>query len=96
MVVWTPRARDDLKAIHDYIAQDAPINAKKVTRDILSKAATLADLPPLASKVVREVNDESLREISFHSWRIIFHLRDQKIYIITLVHKRRMLAPEDF
>jgi toxin ParE1/3/4 len=47
MVVWTPRARDDLKAIHDYIAQDAPINAKNVTRDILSKAATLVDLPPL-------------------------------------------------
>ncbi|RLT92815.1 type II toxin-antitoxin system RelE/ParE family toxin [Ketobacter sp.] len=49
MVVWTPRARNDLKAIHDYIAQDAPINAQKVTRDILSKAAALTDLPPLAS-----------------------------------------------
>lgn len=55
MVVWTPRARDDLKAIHDYIAQDAPINAKQVTRDILAKAASIADLPPLSCKVVREL-----------------------------------------
>ncbi|MCP5014682.1 MAG: type II toxin-antitoxin system RelE/ParE family toxin [Ketobacter sp.] len=96
MVIWTPRARNDLKAIHDYIAQDAPINAKKVTRDILDKATTLADLPPLSGKIVREVNDESLREISIHSWRIIYHLRDQQIYIITLVHKRRMVTPKDF
>jgi toxin ParE1/3/4 len=96
MVVWTPRARNDLKAIYDYITQDAPINAKNVTQDILNKAATLANMPPLSGKVVREVSDESLREISIHSWRIIYHLRDQQIYIITLVHKRRMVTPEDF
>jgi plasmid stabilization system protein ParE len=55
MVVWTPRARNDLKAIYDFIAQDAPINAKKVTQDILNKAATLANMPPLSGKAVREV-----------------------------------------
>lgn len=25
MVIWTARARADLKAIHDYIAKDAPL-----------------------------------------------------------------------
>ncbi len=29
MVIWTPRARADLKAIHDYIADDSPQNANK-------------------------------------------------------------------
>ena len=30
MVIWTPRARADLKAIYDYIADDSPLNAKKI------------------------------------------------------------------
>lgn len=95
MVIWTPRARNDLKAIHDYIAQDAPINAKSVTRDILNKAASLSELPN-TGKVVREVNDPNLREVSIHSWRVIYHLRDQQVYIVTLIHKRRMVSNQDF
>jgi len=35
MVIWTPRARADLKAIHDHIYKDAPINARRVTQKIL-------------------------------------------------------------
>lgn len=94
MVIWTPRARSDLKAIHDYIAQDAPINARKVMRAIADKAASLTDQPQ-PGKMVREVNDPNLREVSVYSWRMVIHLRNQQIYIVTLIHKRRNVAAED-
>lgn len=94
MVIWTPRARSDLKAIHDYIAQDAPINARKVAQAIVEKAASLAD-QSRPGKMVREVNDTNLREVSVHSWRMVIHLRNQQIYIVTLIHKRRNVAAED-
>jgi plasmid stabilization system protein ParE len=45
VVIWTPRARADLKAIHDRIHKDAPINAKRVTQRILDQAADLEDFP---------------------------------------------------
>lgn len=94
MVIWTPRARADLKAIHDYIAKDAPFNAKTVVREVLRKADTLTDLPQLG-RVVPELNDEQLREIPAYSWRILYHLRHNHIYIVTLVHKRRQLGADD-
>jgi toxin ParE1/3/4 len=94
VVIWTPRARADLKAIHDHIAQDAPMNAKRVISAIVDKAGTLAELPRLG-KVVPEADDPDLREIGVHSWRVIYHLRDHRASIVTVVHKRRQLVDED-
>jgi toxin ParE1/3/4 len=42
MVIWTLRARADLKAIHDYIAKDSRQNAKRVAHEIPLKADALA------------------------------------------------------
>lgn len=94
MVIWTPRARADLKAIHDYIAQASPMNAKPVINAITEKASTLAELPRMG-KVVPEIKDEQLREIGVHSWRVIYHLRDHRVHIVTVVHKRRQLKNKD-
>jgi toxin ParE1/3/4 len=94
MVTWAPRARADLKAIHDYIAKDSRQNAQKVAREILSKADALAE-PPQPGRTVPEINDPDLREISAYSWRIIYHLRNDRVFIVTLIHKRRLHGTQD-
>jgi len=99
MVIWTLRARADLKAIHDYIAKDSRQNAKRVAHEIRRKADALAE-PPRVGRKVPELNDPQLREISAYSWRIIYHLRKDNVFIVTVIHKRRHpgaadLAPED-
>lgn len=93
MVKWSHRARTDLKAIHDYIAKDAPLNAKPVVREIRQKADSVAELPYLGRKVP-EINDEQLREVSCYSWRIFYHVKGREIFIVTLIHKRRHVTPE--
>lgn len=70
------------------------MNAKRVIADIVEKAGTLSGVPRMG-KMVPEVQDDLLREIHVHSWRILYHLRNQHIYIITLVHKRRQLKEQD-
>lgn len=96
MVIWTPRARIDLKAIHDYIAKDAPLDAKKVSADIVSKVHNVLSLPHNAlGKKVPEFNQDDLREISIHAWRVIYHAQEQKKFVITLIHKRRELSVDD-
>ncbi|MGC2460440.1 MAG: hypothetical protein WA446_05590 [Steroidobacteraceae bacterium] len=35
-----------------------------------------------------------MREIPAYSWRIVYHVRDGKVFIVTLVHKRRHVEPE--
>ena len=90
MVIWMPRARADLKAIYEYIYEDAPINAKGVVEQILAKTASLKNFPG-GYKVVPEAKLKDLHEVSVSAWRIIFHPRNNNIYIITIVHKRQIL-----
>ncbi len=94
MVIWTPRARADLKAIHDHIAKDSSINAKKVVREMVQKPDLLPEFPQMGH-MVPEINDNTLREISLHPWRIIYHLRKNQIYIVAVVHKRRQLDADE-
>lgn len=94
MVTWTARARADLKASHDYIAKDSPINAKSVVREILRKADTLAVFPHIGRKVP-EIDRPDLREISAHSWRIIYQVKLGQVFVVTLIHKRRQVDAHD-
>lgn len=93
MVIWTPRARADLKAIHDHIHQDAPVNAKRITQRILDKAAGLETFPGTHKKVP-EARTYNLREVTASTWRIVYHPRNNNIYIIAVVHKRQQLGEE--
>jgi plasmid stabilization system protein ParE len=88
MVIWTARARADLKAIHDYIAKDSPQSAKRVVREMHRKAAGLAETPHLG-RVVPELEDPDIREIPAYSWRLIYQLREQRVFVLTVIHKRR-------
>jgi toxin ParE1/3/4 len=94
MVTWTARARADLKAIHDYIAKDSPENAKRVVREMRRKADTLEETPHLG-RVVPELDDPDLREIPAYSWRILYQLRERRVFVITVIHKRRQPGSAD-
>ena len=94
MVTWTARARADLKAIHNYIAKDSPQEAKRVVCEMLSRASALAETPHVG-RVVPELNDPQVREISAYSWRILYHVRDQQLFVLTVIHKRRQPGAAD-
>ncbi len=51
--------------------------------------------PPRIGRKVPELNDPQLREISAFSWRILYHLREGNVFIVTLIHKRRQPGAED-
>jgi hypothetical protein len=38
-----------------------------------------------------EFKDETIRETSASSWRIIYRIQDAQIYILAIVHKRRVI-----
>jgi toxin ParE1/3/4 len=94
MLRWTQRTRADLKAIHDYIAKGAPLNSKVVVRDIWERASQLPATPRIG-RIVPELQNPDIREVPVHSWRVIYQLRGDKLFIVTLVHRRRAPAPED-
>jgi len=86
--------RADLRAIHDYIAKDSPKNAKRVVREIRRRADALAKTPQLG-RVVPELNDPEVREIPTYSWRIVYQLRESRVVVLAIIHKRRRPTARD-
>ena len=94
MVKWTDHAKAQLRYIHDYIAQDSARYAKHVVGELVSKSLTLDVLPP-KGKMVAELNDETVRETSLYSSRILYEMKATQIDVLAVIHKRRDLQPEE-
>jgi len=90
MVIWSEIAKTDLRAVYDYIANDSRHYAKKVAQDIREKSDILSNLPSMG-RVVPEMGDTNIRELSLYSYRIIYEIKNEQIYILTIVHKRQDL-----
>jgi plasmid stabilization system protein ParE len=94
MVIWTEPAKADLRSIHDFIAHDSKHYAKKVTQEIREKTDALDKLPRMG-KMVAEIGDENVKELFLYSYRIIYEIRSEDVFVLAVVHKRRDLIAED-
>jgi plasmid stabilization system protein ParE len=90
MVKWTAHATAQLHHIHDRIAQDSPLYAKRVSDALVRKTFLLDELPRLG-RVVPELNEETIRELSLYSYRVLYEIKTTHIDILALIHKRRDL-----
>ena len=88
MVIWAEPAKIVLKAIHDFIASDSKYYAKKVIQDIID-STNIIETYPLIGRKVPETDDENIREIFVYSYRILYEIKSEKIYIIGIIHGRR-------
>jgi toxin ParE1/3/4 len=76
-IIWSQQARDDLQAIVLFIAQDNPPVAESFGCVLMSKVDVLAQFPQFG-RIVPEENDETVREIIFRSYRIIYKVLTEK------------------
>ena len=82
-----------MRAIHDQIASDSTRYAKRVVRNIIDRTETY-EAHPRMGKSVSELGDESIRELSAYSYRIIYRIVESDILVLAVVHKRRdFLSP---
>ena len=93
MVIWSDPAKADLRSIHDFIAHDSRHYAKKVVQDIAVKTEVLDELSRMG-RVVPELGNETIRELSLYSYRILYEIKNQDVFVLAVIHKRRDLQPE--
>ena len=92
---WTAHAKAQLRHIHDYVAQDSPLYARRVSEDLVQKTIGLDQLPRKGHKVP-ELNDEVVRELPIYSYRIIYEIKpDSLVEVLAVIHRRRDLDPGD-
>jgi addiction module RelE/StbE family toxin len=89
-VIWTDEAIGDLSAIKDYISQSAPETALRFCLSFLDAPDRLEQFPR-SGQVVPEFRIESIREIQFRGYRIIYQVGEGACYIRAVVHGSRDL-----
>ncbi|MGH7989771.1 MAG: type II toxin-antitoxin system RelE/ParE family toxin [Limisphaerales bacterium] len=89
-IIWSEQARDDLQAIVLFIAQDNPPVAESFGYLLMPKVDVLAQFLQIG-RVVPEENDETVREIIFRSYRIIYKVLAEKeiVAIVRVWHGAR-------
>ena len=70
------------------IAAGSKYYAKKVIQDIIDRTNIIEKYPMIGRKVP-EIDDENVREIFAYSYRILYEIKSEKIYIIGIIHGRR-------
>jgi len=90
-LIWSRRARTDLKSLRDYIAQDSQFYSRQFTERLLKRVEGLNDFPQ-QGRVVPEAGQADVREIIFRGYRIIYRTAPDHLLIVTVVHGSRNLA----
>ena len=91
-VQWTLPAKQHLRAVYDFIAQDSTFYAKKITDDIVAQSERLK-LFPSSGRIVPELSDRAVRELLVSSYRLIYGILDEEtVVILALVHAKRDLS----
>ncbi len=95
MVKWTDHAKFQIRHIHDYIAQDSPLYAKRVSEGLIKKTIGLDELSRKGKKVP-ELNVDAVRELGLYSYRILYEIKSDKlIEVLAVIHKRQHLDAEE-
>ncbi|MBU0498884.1 MAG: type II toxin-antitoxin system RelE/ParE family toxin [Gammaproteobacteria bacterium] len=89
-VIWTPEAQQDRVDIWDYIAADNPQAAVRMDALFSDAAARLAGHPRLG----RPGKIPGTRELIPHeSNRLVYEIKNETVWILTLVHTARQWPP---
>lgn len=89
-VNWSETALARLQQLHDFIARDQPINARRVIQRLLDKEPQLA-AHPRSCRMVPEYDDPDLRELIVAPYRIIIHIESDGVAVLTVRHSAEML-----
>ena len=84
-VLWTKNAAEHLRGIHAYIAQGSPLYAVRVI-DRLTRASLRIGEFPLSGRTVPEIGKNQIREVVMDSYRIIYHIKSDRVEILAVIH----------
>ena len=84
-VVWTFNALDRLEAIADYIEKDSPSYVPAFLARVFDLADSAGQFPRMGRRVP-EFRDDTLREIIFQNYRIVYRIVAQDVRILTVRH----------
>ena len=97
-VTWDPQARDDLREIVRFIAEDSPLNARRAAARLISAADSLRQNPQRCRRVpeLAELPGFTdltsvleVRELIVRPWRLTYAIDGRTVRVVAIVDSRR-------
>jgi addiction module RelE/StbE family toxin len=85
---WTEPALKDIEDINDFVSRDSEYYARKLIGNIFDSVEKLADFPRIGHKVF-EIEEDEVREIFCHPYRIFYRVEKDCILILSIIHGAR-------
>ena len=90
-VFWTENAQSDLIGIIEFIKKDSLIQAKRVFNKLKTESTKLEEFPN-KGRIIPELerfNLSNYREVIVEVWRIIFTIRENGTFVLSVFDSRR-------
>ncbi|MFH1942963.1 MAG: type II toxin-antitoxin system RelE/ParE family toxin [bacterium] len=87
-LIWAPSALDDADAIAKYIARDSEDQASLFINRLIQITERLKEFP-LSGRIIPEIKNPDCREIIYGSYRIMYRIEGDEIWITGIVHTAR-------
>lgn len=89
-IIWSLKSVENLEDISNYISKNSPLYAPVFVQKIISSVDRLSDFP-FSGRKVPEFDDDKIREIIFHNYRIIYRVNNNNVEIILVIHGSKLL-----
>ena len=87
-LIWLRTANNDLIQVYNYIYKDSIYYSIKTVNDIVNLVEKLKVFPYMGRKIP-EYNIESQRELIYKSYRIIYKIESDNVFIRRIWHSKR-------
>ena len=92
-VIWAPSALRDVEDIAKFISRDSPEQAALFIERLIEKTDPLTKYP-FSGRIIPEIGRENTREIIYGSYRIMYFIESEEIWITGIIHGARDWRPE--
>jgi plasmid stabilization system protein ParE len=90
-IIWSNKAYEDYKSIIEFIANDSEHYASLIAKKIWSEIKRIEKNPNEARMVPEAGYLDDIREFILGQYRIIFQLKGDKAFLLTIHHSSRDL-----
>ncbi len=87
---WSINSVNNLEEIAKYISENSPLYAPVFINKIIQSVDRLIDFP-FSGRIVPEYENENIREVIFHNYRIIYKINNNNIDVSDVIHSSRLI-----
>ncbi len=89
------QAQTDIRRIYEYVSEESVQNAEMLMEKLIERIDSLSKHPEIG-KIVKEVSNPSIREVSVYKFRVIYKLSSRTARILTVHHSSRLMINNPF